>query len=417
MIINQLIKITNLMKKVTFTSLCLMLMCTFMLTELNAQTTVNMPYNNGPVTFTLAPPTTCFFNFFDNGGAAGNYTFNSGAGSVVTFCPSSSATHRVQATFNTFSTEASFDALFVFNGPTISSPQISSPSGVLAGLPNPFGTPAGSGGWQGTQAPDNTPAEPGNTVRATAANPSGCLTFAFDSDGSVELAGWSAVVSQVPINPCTAVSAGPITVSTGANTCTADAVTAFPTFTPGGCQASLTFQYAIGTGPFVTVPQPFPATLVIPGLTSGTHTITYRLIDPCGGAVISVTTQQITVADLVDPVLTCPATINVILDPGACSQFVGYTVTATDNCPLTAPSGTVATITSGGNGNSSGGMVFFNINNLTGQNITVTELGMNISNGTLVNVYRKAGTHVGFETNPGAWGAPVGVANATVGPF
>src|SRR6186713_269528 len=100
MIINHFIKLTNLMKKVTFTSFYLMLLGLFMVTGLSAQTTVNMPYNTGLATFTLAPPTVCTFNFFDNGGAAGNYSNSSNpATSVVTFAPSNPATHRVRATF------------------------------------------------------------------------------------------------------------------------------------------------------------------------------------------------------------------------------------------------------------------------------------------------------------------------------
>ena len=61
-------------------------------------------------------------------------------------------------------------------------------------------------------------------------------------------------------------------------------------------------------------------------------------------------------------------------------------------------------------------MVWFNIDNQSGEDITVTELGLNISNATNVNVYRKAGTHVGFETNAGAW-TLVGTADANTGPF
>ena len=63
-------KSTNLMKKGPFTSF-LMLLGVFITTVLVAQTNVNMPYNNGPVTFTIAPPSTCSFNFYDNGGPAG----------------------------------------------------------------------------------------------------------------------------------------------------------------------------------------------------------------------------------------------------------------------------------------------------------------------------------------------------------
>jgi hypothetical protein len=81
-----------------------------------------------------------------------------------------------------------------------------------------------------------------------------------------------------------------------------------------------------------------------------------------------------------------------------------------------SPPATLATVNAPNNGNSSGGMAWFNVNNLTGSNITVTEIGLNVSNATLVNIYIKAGTHVGFETNQGAW-TLAGTADASVGPF
>ena len=154
-----------------------------------------------------------------------------------------------------------------------------------------------------------------------------------------------------------------------------------------------------------------PRSQVLP---SGAHNIVWRVVNSC--LQTTTATQVVNVSDQVDPVLTCPENISITLDPGACSQIIDFTVTATDNCPFAGPMGQVNTINTGGNGNSSGGMVWFNINNLTSEPITVTELGMNISNATNVNVYRKAGTHVGFETNAGAW-TLVGTANANTGPF
>ena len=59
------------------------------------------------------------------------------------------------------------------------------------------------------------------------------------------------------------------------------------------------------------------------------------------------------------PTLVCPADITYSLKPGECSQLVTYTVTGTDNCPFVGPLTTLNTITTGGNGNSAGGQVFF----------------------------------------------------------
>ena len=295
------------MKKVTFTYSCLVLLGVLMVSNLFGQTNVNMPYNTGYQTFTLAPPGTCFFNFYDNGGPAGGYSNSSNnATSGVTFFPSNSATHRVRATFSSFATENGFDWMFIYNGPNTASPLI--------------------GQFQGGNSP--------GTVTGTGAT--GALTFTFFSDAIINAAGWAAVVAQLPINPCQMITT-PVTVSTGAANCLADAVVALPTFNPGGCAAALTFSYQVGGGTPVVVPQPLPPTITIPGLTSGVHTVTYRLVDPCGGALVSSATQQITVQDQVPPVITCPSDIILTLDAGECSAFVGWTIEVTDNCPFLVP--------------------------------------------------------------------------------
>lgn len=322
------------MKKVTFTMYLMMLFGVMAVSGLTAQTNVNMPYNTGVFsTFTIAPPSTCSFNFFDNGGAGGNYSTSSNPTlSVVTFAPSNPATHRIRATFSSFSTENSFDALFIYNGNVAETPNIVN-TGVTTVLPNQFNSGSGqnftfrAGGYQGGTTP--------GTVNSTAA--SGSLTFQFDADASVTSAGWVASISQVPIVACGIVAPANITVSTGQFNCAADASVAPPAFNPAGCQSALTVRYAVDGGTPVVVPQPLPGTITIPGLTSGAHTIVWSLVDPCGGAVVSQASQSVTVQDLVPPVINCPANIVVSLDPGACEAIVGYTVTATDNCPFLVP--------------------------------------------------------------------------------
>jgi hypothetical protein len=117
------------------------------------------------------------------------------------------------------------------------------------------------------------------------------------------------------------------------------------------------------------------------------------------------------------PTLVCPANLTVNLAPGECCRFVSWAVpAASDNCPFVGPPTTLNTLNAGGNANSVGGVVFFNVNNISGQTLNITALGMNISAGTNVNIYVKSGTHVGFETNAGAW-TLAGTANANTGPF
>ncbi|MEI2421158.1 CUB domain-containing protein, partial [Arthrospira platensis SPKY2] len=104
---------------------------------------------------------------------------------TVTICPEN-ATDLVTVTFLTFQTETSFDALYVFDGNSITSPQI--PSGNGAGFV-PGGLP---GGFWGNVIPGPF----------TSSAPGGCLTFRFRSDGSVQLAGWSANVTCAPAPTC-----------------------------------------------------------------------------------------------------------------------------------------------------------------------------------------------------------------------
>lgn len=137
--------------------------------------------------------TTCSANFYDNGGPGANYA--NGSNQTLTFCPSNPG-DAVSVQFLTFQVETNWDALYVYNGPTTASPQISSgnPAGnVPGGLP---------GGYWGS-----TPPGP-----FTSTDPSGCLTFVFISDGSVSQAGWTATVSC--ITPCVApATAGTATAS------------------------------------------------------------------------------------------------------------------------------------------------------------------------------------------------------------
>lgn len=136
--------------------------------NLYGQVTVNYPVV-GSSTFTIAPPATCSFNFFDNGGAGGVYS-NAVNPAVlansVTFAPANNATHRIRATFSAFSTETNWDALYVWDGPSMASPLINSG--------NPAGFTPMAGGWWGATAPNNAGA---NVVQATVLNTSGALTF------------------------------------------------------------------------------------------------------------------------------------------------------------------------------------------------------------------------------------------------
>lgn len=118
--------------------------------------------------------TGCTGSFTDSGGSGGNYGNNQN--NVYMFCPTNPG-QRVRMTFSQFATENSFDFLTIFNGTTSSSGNL--------------GVYTGTGGL--------------TTAQASINNPSGCLTFAFNSDGSNTAAGWNAAISCIA--PCQTINA------------------------------------------------------------------------------------------------------------------------------------------------------------------------------------------------------------------
>lgn len=128
---------------------------------------------------------TCSGTYLDNGGAAGNYSNNIIGGLYRVFCPTVPG-NCVRARFTQFNTEAGFDYLTIGNGATQNSPVFTNAPAV-----NPTGRISGN------------PVVP---FTFTANNPSGCLTFRFTSDATVNAAGWSAALSCVP---CATVGNGP----------------------------------------------------------------------------------------------------------------------------------------------------------------------------------------------------------------
>ena len=105
--------------------------------------------------------TTCTGLFLDNGGA-GLYSSNQNL--TKTFC-SNTAGSVVSVVFTAFSTQASFDELCIYDGPSTASTLIGCYSG------------------------NNT------LIGKTFKSSTGCLTFNFTSDGSNNLNGWSASIS------------------------------------------------------------------------------------------------------------------------------------------------------------------------------------------------------------------------------
>lgn len=112
-------------------------------------------------------PPGCGENFYDSGGPSGDYPSN--ANETVTICADVPG-DVVTVSFSFFDVENGFDNLAIYDGPTAGSPLI--------------------GNYDGTNSPGSV----------TSTHSSGCLTFVFTSDGSVQDPGWAATVFCEP--PC-----------------------------------------------------------------------------------------------------------------------------------------------------------------------------------------------------------------------
>jgi hypothetical protein len=124
--------------------------------------------------------TACTGSFMDPGGA-GNYTISNA--SVTHICSNNGG--NAQVAFSAFSLENNFDYLYVYNGPSVTSPQIS--GSPFTGTTSP-GTVTGSGS---------------------------CLTFLFVSDITTVAAGWNSTISCTPACNISSVTAIPVCAGNG----------------------------------------------------------------------------------------------------------------------------------------------------------------------------------------------------------
>ena len=104
----------------------------------------------------------CSGTFYDSGGNGGNYSANENL--TYTLCPDIPGSF-LTVDFTQFTVENGFELLTIYNGATTGAPTLGSYSGAVV-----------PGIVQGN-------------------NPTGCLTFVFTSDGSVQQAGWAGTIS------------------------------------------------------------------------------------------------------------------------------------------------------------------------------------------------------------------------------
>ncbi|MCB0529423.1 MAG: HYR domain-containing protein, partial [Saprospiraceae bacterium] len=363
----------------------------FLCADLSAQTNVNMA-QSGPTQgspFTINTTSDCFFNFFDSGGASGDY--NTNANASVTFAPSNPNTHRVRVIFSSFHLEGGWDALYIYNSSVPGTNQVPGPQGATSA-----GFPAGN--WQ-TISPGIITANAGTA--AVGVNADEALSFVFRSDGSNVAPGWTARVTQVPKYACTLTAPAAISAFTGpgATSSYTNVNSPLPTFAPSACDASYQLQYRLNGGQpvsvnavgFVTIPAP-----------KGSNVVTWELVDQCGGAVMSSAAQSLLVTDNTPPQITCPSDITINLDPGDCFKQYSYNVTCTDNSGFMV-SGSVEHPIDFDNGNAG---IMFDIKNLGFSNLTITEFGPSIDAGNWpIQVYytTSASSWQGNENTPSAW--------------
>ena len=135
------------------------------------------------------PPPACDGNFYDSGGATGDYSSNEDI--ETTICPDLVG-DVVTVTFTSFLVEgqnatACYDELFIYDGNSTSATAIT---------PLSLGIGTTTGGFCYQAAGDGTADLTGVAITSTSAD--GCLTFDFSSDGSVQLAGWETDITCDP---------------------------------------------------------------------------------------------------------------------------------------------------------------------------------------------------------------------------
>jgi uncharacterized repeat protein (TIGR01451 family) len=112
----------------------------------------------------------CDDSIFDSGGENGNY---SNVEDITTLLCPPNPDEAIQISFNSIDIEPNWDALYIYNGNSINSPQFSSGNGsTLAGFP--------AGGYYGTSNPGVF----------TSTDETGCITLRFRSDQAVTEAGY-----------------------------------------------------------------------------------------------------------------------------------------------------------------------------------------------------------------------------------
>jgi gliding motility-associated-like protein len=331
------------------------------------------------LTGNLGTITTCSGTFYDSGGSGGTYA--NGEDYTVTFCSGNGL--PINLSFTQFQLEASFDFLYVYNGPSTASPSI---------------------GTYNTTSP--------GIISAS----SGCITLYFHSDLSVIYSGWEATISCGPIGP-TSITATTTICSGQTTTLTAIGGTGTINWYANACGTT----NSIGTGTSITLSPTTTTTYYANSSSAGTYssscasiTVTVNSSSPaptvtgttalCGNG-----STTLTAANSTAPytwysnangtgVLATGTTYTTPTLTANTTYYVGGYASPT----LSNTAGSLATTQAGGNGCTSGNMF-----DVTAGSCPVVLNGFTVKpsvGGTMtVAVYYKTGTFNGFQLTPGSW--------------
>lgn len=206
--------------------------CAGIFQQVLAQTTVTMP-TTGSTTVS-----NCIVNFYDNGGAAANYSNN--VNSTITFNPATAGT-QISTTFSAFSLENNADFLYIYNGNSTAAPLI----GVYTGATLP--------------------------PTITASNATGSLTFKMVTDAVNTSTGFAATITC--LIPCSvdsiSIVSNPAHVASGNNrvikACMGQNIflNAIPSYAPNTDTTNTIYKWEMGDGTIYntkTVNHSYPAT-------------------------------------------------------------------------------------------------------------------------------------------------------------
>lgn len=328
-----------------------------------------------------------------NGAFAGNFLVSTGSSNTATFLVEDGATIEIFYNSGSWDSEVSYD-LVAPSGTIEFSDAFPSAGLRYSGLSSTSGCGL-QYSFDPSQAAGGT-----HTVYYTYVDANGCSNI--DSQTTV-------------VNPEIIADAG-----ADATICANETIQLGGSPTGSGGSGTLSYSWTPATGlDSATAANP----VFNPSLVDGTYIFDVTVTDTTGCT--STDTVEIFVDTIPVVELTGLQATYCLTDP--CDTLIGSPVGGTFAGPgvvvagsvptgPTCVGGNIQTINQGGYGGSVGGMVYFTIDNTSGGDINLLELGMNISASTTVNIYTRQGGHSGFENNPGAW-TLAGTADATGGPW